>query len=424
MTIRMLDRRRFLGASLGTAAALAAGVPLLGKDKQDSSGSAPDTLFLTWQRDPTTTMTVQWIGPAHLPAPAINYTTAESNSGAKSVVTRHRPYPMSDLHVFRAELTGLTPGTEYQFQIGEQSSQHRFRTMPAKATDTFTFVSGGDCDVNSHAVANNIMAAKQDPHFVLIGGDLGYDDGKKVDKSLDFVRNYSQNMVDSQGRLIPLVVCIGNHEVNGGYGKTRREAPFFFALHDGLYAERSFATLDFGDYLSLVLLDTDHVAPIGGEQTAWLNQALAHRAAYPHLFAVNHVPAYPSHRAFDGDNGKEGTGEGNRRHWTPLIERYGVSAVFEHHDHTFKRTHPMLGGMPSKNGIVYLGDGSWGKIRAPQSPQERPYLAVSSEAYHLTVHHLEGDQCRHQALEEGGKQIDLYTTQKRPTRSPGRGRPT
>ena len=49
--------------------------------------------------------------------------------------------------------------------------------MPAKATDAFQFVSGGDCDVNPHAVANNILAAKQDPMFALIGGDLGYDNG-------------------------------------------------------------------------------------------------------------------------------------------------------------------------------------------------------------------------------------------------------
>ena len=82
-------------------------------------------------------------------------------------------------------------------------------------------------------------------------------------------------MIDPKGRLIPMVVCIGNHEVDGGYGKPREAAPFFFALLDGLYPERSYATLDFGDYLSLVLLDTGHVAPIDGEQTSWLDRALA-----------------------------------------------------------------------------------------------------------------------------------------------------
>ena len=70
---------------------------------------------------------------------------------------------MTDLHVFRAELTGLTPGTEYHFRIGGNPTTHQFRTMPAKATDTFQFVSGGDCGVNAHAVANNILAAAAGP---------------------------------------------------------------------------------------------------------------------------------------------------------------------------------------------------------------------------------------------------------------------
>ena len=68
-------------------------------------------------------------------------------------------------------------------------------------------------------------------------------------------------MVGRDGRLIPMVACIGNHEVDGGYGKPREKAPFFYALFDGLFPETGYATLDFGDYLSLVLLDTGHTSP-------------------------------------------------------------------------------------------------------------------------------------------------------------------
>ncbi|HEX3870112.1 MAG TPA: twin-arginine translocation signal domain-containing protein, partial [Pirellulales bacterium] len=56
-----LNRRDFLGMSLGGLAAAGLGSAALAKDKKVPSGL--DTLFLTWQRDPTTTMTVQWIGP-------------------------------------------------------------------------------------------------------------------------------------------------------------------------------------------------------------------------------------------------------------------------------------------------------------------------------------------------------------------------
>src|SRR5207237_7236765 len=130
------------------------------------------------------------------------------------------------------------------------SPTYRFRTMPAKANDTIHFISGGDVGVNAHALANNLQAAKQDPMFALVGGDLGYDNGKSVEISLAFIRNYSKTMIGRAGRLIPLVACIGNHEVDGGYEKPREKAPFFYALFDGLFSDASYATLDFGDYLS------------------------------------------------------------------------------------------------------------------------------------------------------------------------------
>ncbi len=366
-------------------ASLAAG-HILADDKPavspgDASPFHPNTLFLTWQRDPTTTMTIQWIGVrGETDDTAIRYVAAPLTplDVWQTQATEARPYPLSDLKVFRAELTGLRPGTDYLFRIGKQSPAYRFRTMPAKATDTIHFISGGDCGVNAHTVANNIQAARQDPMFAVIGGDLGYDNGKSVATSLAFLRNYSKHMVGRDGRLIPMVACIGNHEVDGGYNKPRAKAPFFFALFDGLFSETSFATLDFGDYLSLVLLDTGHTAPIGGAQADWLEKTLKARAEHPNVMVVNHVPAYPSFRVMETEKGKAGTGAGNRKHWVPLFEKYRVPVVLEHHDHTFKRTKPLLDGLANANGVLYLGDGSWGRLRAPRKPEKLPLIAMCS----------------------------------------------
>src|SRR5437899_967761 len=218
--------------------------------------------------------------------------------------------------------TGLTPGTDCQFRIGTRSPTYRVRTVPAKATDAIHFISGGDCGVNAHTVANNVQAARQDPMFAVVGGDLGYDNGRSVEVSLAFLRNYSKHMVARDGRLIPVVTCIGNHEVNGGYNKPRDKAPFFYALFDGLYPETGYATLDFGDYLSLVLLDTNHTTPIAGAQTDWLEKTLKARAEHPNVLVVNHVPAYPSFRKIVGADGNTGTGDGNRKHSVPLFAKY------------------------------------------------------------------------------------------------------
>ncbi len=378
----------------------------------------PSTLFLTWQQDPTTTMTIQWVGArGESSNPTILYSTSKDGPWASQPAAL-KPYPMTDLQVFRTELTGLLPGRDYVFRIGKESPIYRFRTMPAKATDTIHFISGGDCGVNPHTVANNVQAARQDPMFAVIGGDLGYDNGRSAAVSLAFLRNYSKQMIGRDGRLIPMVACIGNHEVDGGYNKPRAKAPFFFALFDGIYRDTSYATLDFGDYLSLVLLDTGHTSPIAGAQTDWLEKTLKARADHPNVLVVNHVPAYPSYRSMVGKPDKEGklkegTGEGNRKNWVPLFQKYRVPVVLEHHDHTFKRTKPLLDGLGHENGVLYLGDGSWGKLRNPQKPDKLTHLAVASRDYHLSLHRIQGHERFHLALDENGRVMDVCRTGQR-----------
>jgi hypothetical protein len=416
------SRRLFLGASLASLSATC----LFGEDEPaqplpkatEDPAFRPDTLFLTWQRDPTTTMTVQWVGALGEATNTTVYYAPSRDLQWKSQAAAVRPYPRTDLKVFRAELTGLTPGTDYQFWIGKQSPFYRFRTMPAKATDAIQFVSGGDCGINAHAVANNIQAARLDPMFALIGGDLGYDNGISAPVSLAFLRNYSKHMIGRDGRLIPMIACIGNHEVEGGYNQPRSKAPFFYALFDGLYPEKGFTTLDFGDYLSLVLLDTDHTTPVAGEQADWLEKTLRDRKDHPNVFAANHVPSYPSYRNPDpvkGKDGKEkaGTGADSRKHWVPLFEKYRVPVVLEHHDHTFKRTKPLLDGTADDNGVLYLGDGSWGKLRTPKTPDKLSYLAVSGRDYHLSLHRIQGRERFHLAFDEHGRVMDVCRTGQR-----------
>jgi hypothetical protein len=413
------SRRAFLGASVAglvSGRVLGQAPPAQAPPRTPEDPTfRPDTLFLTWQRDPTTTMTVQWVGTRGETADTSVYYAASTDGPWKPQPTTAKPYPMTDFKVFRAELTGLSPGADYWFKVGKASPAYRFRTMPAKATDAIHFISGGDCGVNAHAVANNVQAARQDPMFAVVGGDLGYDNGRSVEVSLAFLRNYSRTMVGRDGRLIPMLACIGNHEVNGGYGQPRDKAPFFYALFDGLFTETGYASLDFGDYLSLVLLDSGHTSPIGAEQAAWLGAALKARADHPNVMVVNHVPAYPSYRNYQGQQGKDGTGEGQRKFWVPLFERYRVPVVLEHHDHTFKRTKPLLGGHADGNGVLYLGDGSWGRLRNPKRPDELSYLAASSRDYHLSLHRIQGSERFHLALDEFGRVMDVCRTGQRTT---------
>jgi len=376
----------------------------------DEQGKPLDSLFLTWRQDPTTTIVIQWIGDSRPEdGPSIQYVPLGGEVWRPAAVVA-RPFPGTNQKVYRCEITGLTPGGEYKFQVDSPSAQYRFRTMPAKATDEFRFISGGDAGIGTPAQNSNRLAAKQDPYFVLIGGDVAYDNGRSPETFRTFLRNYHESMVDSKGRLIPLVTCLGNHEVDG-HRNGRSAAGSYLSVFDALFEHTSYGVLDFGDYLSLILLDSGHLSPIGGEQTSWLEKALAEREDHPHVFAVYHVPAYPSFRDAWGDRGDNGTGAEQRKQWSPLFERYRVNLALEHHDHTFKRSHPMTDGMVDhKNGVLYLGDGSWGKLRSPKSPEERPYLAKVGGNYHVTMHQIHGDRRFHIALEEFGKIADVATS--------------
>jgi phosphodiesterase/alkaline phosphatase D-like protein len=143
--------------------------------KFQAASYEPMAVFLTWQGDPTTTMTVHWIGAAEEDGVSRPIWYREERGRIwqqqKSVPRR---FPMTDHWMFRTEITGLEPGKEYRFRVGLDTKEHRFRTMPAKATNTIHFVSGGDSGVGPAAISTNQVAAKQAPMFVVLGGDLAY----------------------------------------------------------------------------------------------------------------------------------------------------------------------------------------------------------------------------------------------------------
>ena len=324
------------------------------------------------------------------------------------------PTGPTDFSVFRAELTGLTPGTEYEFRIGTMSPAYRFRTMPAKATKAFTFVSGGDCGVNLHAINNNKAAAKQDPMFALIGGDLGYDNGKSGDTAIQFIRNYSRTMTDSQGRLIPMVTCIGNHEVAGSYGKTRRKAPS--SSRSSTVCTRRPATRRSTSATtsawSCSIRDTPRRSA-ASRRSGWTGPRRSRLA--PHLIAVNHVPCYPSYRVPEGKGGKFGTGEEQRKNWVPLFDKHNIDLVLEHHDHTFKRTIRCAAARWMRGPALSI----WAMARGASSAspicrRSGPTWPRRARFSHMTLHRLEGERSFHLALNEDGKILDICHTGKKP----------
>jgi hypothetical protein len=311
----------------------------------------------------------------------------------------------SEWVLLRVRWEGLEPGRDYEFRTGE-SPTWKFRTAPAQQEPGLTFAAGGDSDVTAAAEEVIRAAAGRDPLFIHVGGDLAYSDGQHVEQEMDFWRIYHRAAQTKEGRLIPLVAGIGNHEVQGGYWnpnqtfeEMKEKAPFYYALFGGLYRTEEPVALDFGDYLSLLMLDTGHVTPMD-RQTGWLEKSLESRKGVPWLFASWHVAAYPSARGWDS----QPMSGYARDHWIPLIEKSQAAGVFNHHDHDLQRVETE--GKAGRK-IMIFGNGAIGAglrwAKCEESARLAKFRAMEHHIYMVSLHE---DKATVTAIGIGGKELD------------------
>lgn len=392
-------------------------------------------LVLTWRQDPTTTQVIDWhqVGPDAATPAAFAYRVAAAGdnaaaeAGASWIEAKPeaaRDFPFSARKIHRVELTGLRPDTRYEFRIGgEGTAVKAFRTLPATLDKPLLVAAGGDMMHGQGEVfaQMNRVVAKQAPAFIIWGGDLAYEDGaaEKVGRMELYVDIMTRTLVTDDGRVIPVVVGAGNHEVRGGYyfntplGKdgavwpatdeARADiAPYFYALW-AFPGHPGYGALDIGDYASILMLDTDHTGPMGGAQTEWLAKALRERDAVPHLLPVYHVPGYPSVRAFSGHVSRR-----VRELWVPLFDEAGVRIAFENHDHAYKRTSALRGGESHAEGVTYVGDGAWG-VGLRDQVEGLAYVAEKAKVHHAIMITLHRDRIDAESVSAAGEVFDRFS---------------
>lgn len=395
-------------------------------DEADHAGAPPLALYLTWQRDPTTTMTIHWHTGQVAGSSVVEYGSTDEGARTYRVRGSSRALPFSDRLVHTVELTGLQPGAGYRFRIirrgeDESSGWYTFRTLPAETDRPIRFAVGGDVmHRGGWMERTNRQAMRFDVDFIIWGGDLAYADGAadRVERWYTFFDAYQKTLISEAGRVVPVVFAIGNHEVVGGYywredrGRDAYEdtnafrnsiAPYFYSLF-AFPGHPGYGVLDFGDYLSLIVLDSDHSGPVEGAQTQWLSERLAQRGEFAHVIPVYHVPAFPSVRDYAG-----GVATRVRENWAPLFEKHGVRIAFEHHDHAYKRTVPIREEQEDPDGVVYIGDGAWGvDVREVHDVSETWYLARAESVRHFILVTLQGDRLDLKVINEDGDLIDHY----------------
>ncbi|MCH9609168.1 MAG: hypothetical protein S4CHLAM45_03900 [Chlamydiales bacterium] len=395
-------------------------------------------VYLTWQHDPCRTITITVHGVDTPQELTVYYDTKPHHSKVdqyayqKKMLGRHMRKLPDNRHIYHLELTDLEPETRYYFTVGVKSyafgCESSFKTIGT--TPPYRFVEGGDWENTEAASTLAKRAATLNPDAVLLGGDypsavFGASDYDKWDTWLD---TYCRTMVRDEGDLIPFVMAIGNHEVLGGFGQPRKQAPFFYDYFCQGGTGKSYFSLPFGEAVQLFVLDSGHTEKHDGKQLDWLKEELDKNRS-PIKIALYHVPLYPSIRFVEKGVAYKTicrllsfsliqrpqtrlysyASLAGRTHWLPLFDAYGMTVAFEHHDQTLKRTKPLKEGKVDSSGTLYLGDGGWGsKLQYPpiQGCFNKHFATLKGKQHFFWLIEISDEEIAYQAISLSGKVID------------------
>jgi predicted phosphodiesterase len=336
-----------LGVLVATAAVAHADPPrmLKGPYLQDL---APTSITLMWQLDQA--------APAHL--------VIEGPGGVRAI-------DAAPARIGEVTVDQLTPSSRYRYRV-ETAGQRwngEFATAPLVGTDApFSFIVMGDTrnGVDSHRRVVERMA-QEVPDFVVGTGDM-VDDGSHQEQWQQFFEVEHELLRDNV-----YFPAVGNHD-RQGRGRTADSYRAFFSVPDNggdteryyafSYAAARFLVLDSNEY-SFALTD----------QTAWLERELIAARQDPlvrHVFVVMHHPPFSI--------SLHGGSLDLRERWTPLFERYQVSAVFSGHDHVYERA--------EYNAIHYFVSGGGGAPLYPRRPNPSPVDLEAVKKFERSFHFL------------------------------------
>lgn len=370
-------------------------------------------VYLTWAaEDATTTMVVQYHTRGPSQGSHVHYDTAPRGGDPAAYAFHAEGFEKRlagvDRTVHVVELAGLAPDTVYWFVAGDPVSGRRkersFRTPPAEGP--LTFVYGGDMGTGLLPRMIAARAAAQSPSFAVIGGDLAYAYGdlKHLPRWERWFADWEATMRTPEGHLIPMILAIGNHELNEGPADrpAAERAPFYHLFFHQGPDERSFFVRRFGPDVALWVLDSGHLVR-HADQRDWLEQGLRRLGDARFRFAAYHIGLYPGHHPFEALGSVAG-----RRYWLPLFDAYHLTAALEAHDHMEKRTLPLRAGqvVGPDAGTLYVGGGCWGKAHVEEPTPDLWYMAKMQRRRHFWRITLDGDVVRYTALGAAGQVLD------------------
>lgn len=288
----------------------------------------------------------------------------------------------------------LEPGHRYRYQVESEGETEggEFATAP-EADAPFSFVVFGDTREYESAHLRVVERVRREvPDFILATGDM-------VNKGAS--EEQWQTFFEVERDLLRenvMYPSLGNHDRQGA-GRTADSYRKYFSLPENSPDPERYYAFTYGNSRFLIL-DSNAYAFALTDQTAWIEQQLQEANLDPkieHIFVSMHHPPF----SISLHGGRTEL----RDAWTPLYEKYGVTAVFSGHDHCYERA--------EHNGIHYFVAGGGG---APLYPRARKPSKIDLEAvkyFERTNHYLRvmvtGDLIEVTAIRADGSIMETTT---------------
>lgn len=338
---------------------------------------APVHIHLTWQQsNMSTAITVTWQSANSTSGSSVRYGL---QSGVYNYSVNGEVYAGGSGFIHNANLTGLLPDMVYYFVCGGNTSgwsiERKFRTAPIHPTSV-RFVTGGDSRSNPTA-RDQVSSTMRtfNPSFVLFSGDA-VNIGANQSEWDSFFDSVDSLWIDSNNFTIPIIPCLGNHEMYGPTNYTQTNYYDQFALP----GNEQWFSLNWGDLLHIVVLNSQ--TNITGDELTWLTQDLAANKNYPWKIISFHQPIYTTGQ--DPARPDEGVA------WGPLFDQYHVQVVVAGHNHMYERFKPIYNNATVSsytNATMYITSGGWGAplYSVGNSSWFTPWLASANSTYSFTV---------------------------------------
>ncbi|PXW89347.1 3',5'-cyclic AMP phosphodiesterase CpdA [Pseudogracilibacillus auburnensis] len=379
--------------------------PQLGKKK-------PENIFLTWTDDPKTTQHISWRTDTHTKNSIVEFKVkADVDTAPKQVHGNSELFtdPTGEMNIHKVQLTQLTPGTTYEYRVGDGSpdgwSDYRTFTTEADNKDAFRFLLFADTqayDKEGFALFTALhelgLRKFPDTKFAVHAGDI-VEEGNKLKQWEDFLEA-SQGLTDQMA----MMMVLGNHDVYGNGANTYKS--LFTYPQNGPNGKGNFVySFDYGN-ARFIMLNSEFGVQDMNEQLAWIEEELQ-TADDKWTIVMFHRSPYKS----NPKRGQDATVD----IFAPLIEEMQVDLVLTGHDHAYMRTHPMQNGKPQVDGdgTLYIIGGSAGPKFYPGSAEDYVDVLYDEQKQLFTSLLVDGNTITIEAYTIDDELVDSFILEKR-----------